>query len=148
MGGRARVKRWGSPELRAWDWKPRNIKLVLSSRLLSPIGQLTCSVLEQKKKWWLSAGIDMTMFKLSCFQHVKLLKHAFMVLALSVLDEICSFFTPASELWQNQACGTSEGDSSLAQLYNYIFSFWTITFGPAYDKAAVVTWSLHGEGRW
>lgn len=38
------------------------------------------------------------MFKLSYFEHAKLLKHAFMVLALSVLDETYSFLTPASEL--------------------------------------------------
>lgn len=85
------------------------------------------------------------MFKLSCFEHAKLLKHTFMVQALSMLDEICSFLTPASELWQNQVCGTSEGDSCSAQLYNFIFSFWNITFGAA-DKAAVVIWSLHREG--
>lgn len=38
------------------------------------------------------------MFQMSCFEHTKLLKHAFMVLALSMPDEIYCFLTLASEL--------------------------------------------------
>jgi len=87
----------GNLKFRAWEGKPRSLTLVLSGACFLLLGKL-CVRFSNRRK-----GDDhllelIRLFKLSCFQHTKVLQHALLVLTLPVLDEVCSLLAPAPQL--------------------------------------------------